>query len=416
MPKYKLSPEERAAESAKKAKYLSLAKELGVKSPDDFRGLFKDFVGVILEGGLEAELDEELGYSKYDYRNKETENSRNGYSRKRLKSSEGELEIKVPRDRLGDFEPQIVKKNQTTLSQDIENKIISMYAKGMTTQDISAHIDEIYGLECSESTISRITEKIMPIAKEWQSRPLESVYAVVFMDAIHYHVRSEGSIVKKAVYIALGVNLEGKKDVLGMWVGENESAKFWTSVLNSLQNRGVKDILIACVDGLTGFTNAISAVFPKTEIQNCIIHQIRNSTKYVSYKDLKAFMADLKNVYAAVDEETAVFALDKFSEIWDKKYPKVSEKWRDNWANLSTYFKYPQEVRTLIYTTNAIEGFNRQLRKVTKSKSVFPTDDSLLKMLYLAMMDITKKWTGTRHDWRKIRSNLEVFFEDRIPD
>lgn len=416
MPKYKLSPEERAAESAKQAKLLSFAKDYGIKGPDDFKDFFKDMVGAVLQGGLEAELDDELGYSKYDYRNKDTLNSRNGHSRKRLKGSAGELEIKVPRDRLGEFEPQIVKKHQTTLSNEIENKIISMYAKGMTVQDISAHIDEIYGLDCSESTISRITDKILPIAKDWQSRPLESIYAVVFMDAIHYHVRSEGNIIKKAVYIALSINLDGRKDVLGMWVGENESAKFWTTVLNSLKNRGVDDILIACVDGLTGFTNAIEAVFPKTEIQKCIIHQIRNSTKYVSYKDIKVLMSNLKDVYAAVDEETAVFALDKFSEIWNKKYPKISEKWRDNWANLSTYFKYPQEVRTLIYTTNAIEGFNRQLRKVTKSKSVFPTDDSLMKMLYLAMIDITKKWTGTRIDWGKIRSQLEVFFKDRIPD
>ena len=243
-------------------------------------------------------------------------------------------------------------------------------------------------------TVSRITDKILPVAKEWQQRPLESIYAVIFLDAIHYHVRSEGQIVKKAVYIAIGLDLDGRKDVLGMWVGENESAKFWATVLNGLRNRGVEDIFIACTDNLTGFDTAIHAVFPETEIQNCMIHQLRNSSKYVSYKDLKALMSDLKAVYAAVDEQAARDALETFAQNWDNKYPKIAKSWRENRANLSTYFKYPQEVRRLIYTTNTIEGFNRQLRKVTKSKSVFPADDSLLKMLYLAMMDIAKKWTG----------------------
>ena len=277
-----------------------------------------------------------------------------------------------------------------------------MYAKVMTTSDIQAHIKDIYGMNISDTTVSRITDKILPEAREWQQRPLESVYAVVFMDAIYYHVRSEGQIVKKAVYIAIGVNLEGRKSVLGMWIGENESAKFWASVLNNLKNRKVEDILIACTDNRTGFSEAIAAVFPKTDIQNCIIHQLRNSSKYVSYKDIKALMADLKRVYQAVDEQSALAALDDFAEIWDKKYPKISKSWRENWANLSTYFKFPEELRRLIYTTNAIEGFNRQLCKVTKSKAVFPTDDSLFKMLYLTMLDITKKWTGRRQDWAQI--------------
>ena len=290
-----------------------------------------------------------------------------------------------------------------------------MYAKGMTTGDIEAHIRDIYGVEVSDTTVSRITDKILPIAKEWRQRPLEAVYAVVFLDAIHYPVRSEGQIVKKAVYIAIGIDLDGKK-VLGMWVGENESAKFWATVLNGLKNRGVEDIFIACTDNLTGFSAAIEAVFPKTEIQNCIVHQLRNSSKYVSYKDLKALMADLNAVYAAVDEPSALTALDTFSERWDQKYPKISQSWRKNWANLSTYFKYPQEVRRLIDTTNTIEGFNRQLRKVTKSKSVFPTGDSLLKMLYLAMMDITKKWTGRRQDWSMIHAQMAVYFADRMPE
>ena len=414
MPRYRLSPEERAAEKERKENLRNIMKGLDVKSFDDLKDVFKLMVGEMLENGLEGELDDELGYTKYDYRNKAGENSRNGYSKKTLKTSFGETEIRVPRDRDGEFEPQLVKKNQTTLTGDIEEKILSMYAKGMTTSDIETHIQDIYGLECSDTTISRITDKILPVVREWKSRPLGEIYAVVFMDAIHFHVRSEGQIVKKAVYIAIGINMDGLKEVLGMWVGENESAKFWLSVMNGLKNRGLQDILIACVDGLTGFPAAIEAVYPKTEIQQCIIHQIRNTTKFVSYKDIKALMADLKKVYAAIDEQTALAELETFDEKWGNKYPKIAISWRDNWANLSTYFKYPQEVRTLIYTTNTIEGFNRQIRKVTKNKGVFPTDDSLIKMLYLAMMDITKKWTGKRREWGQIHSQLEIFFEDRF--
>ena len=401
---------------ARRAKIRELLQTSNISSMDDIQNLFKETIAEFMENGLDAELDEELGYSKYDYKNKDTGNSRNGHSGKTLRTSFGNVDVAVPRDRDGQFEPQLLKKNQTSVSQDIEEKILSMYAKGMTTGDIETHIRDIYGVEVSDTTVSRVTDKILPIAKEWQQRPLESVYAVVFLDAIHYHVRSEGQIVKKAVYIAIGVSLDGHKDVLGMWIGENESAKFWATVLNGLRNRGVEDIFIACTDNLAGFSQAIEAVFPKTEIQNCVIHQIRNSTKYVSYKDLKALMADLKAVYAAVDEPSAMEALDAFSSRWDKKYPKISASWQENWPNLSTYFKYPQEVRRLIYTTNAIEGFNRQLRKVTKTKSVFPTDDSLLKMLYLAMIDITKKWTGRRQDWSIIHAQLAVFFADRMPD
>ena len=410
MTKRRITPERRA----QRKQLLELLQGAGINDVAGVQDLFKEMVGTVLENGLEGELEEELGYSKYDYRNKETDNSRNGYSEKTLKTSLGDMDISVPRDRKGEFDPQMVKKNQTSLSGDIEEKILSMYAKGMTTSDIEGHIRDIYGIGISDSTISRITDKIMPVVKEWQMRPLESVYAVVFLDAIHFHVRSEGQIVKKAVYVAIGLRLDGVREVLGMWVGENESAKFWLGILNGIRNRGVEDILIACVDGLTGFTNAIEAVFPKTEIQQCIIHQIRNSTKYVSYKDLKVLMVDLKKVYAAIDEQTALYELENFDEKWSGKYPKIAVSWKTNWANLSTYFKYPQEVRTLIYTTNAIENFNRQLRKVTKSKSVFPTDDSLLKMLYLAMIDITKKWTGRRHDWGQIHSQLEIFFEGRI--
>ena len=403
-------------ENARRSKIRELLDMSNITSMDDIQNLFKETIAEFMEDGLETELDDELGYSRYDYCNKNTENSRNGHSSKTLRTSFGDVEVAVPRDRKGEFEPQLLKKNQTSISQDIEEKILSMYAKGMTTGDIEAHIQDIYGVDVSDTTVSRITDKILPVAKEWQQRPLEAVYAVVFLDAIHYHVRSEGHIVKKAVYIAIGIDLDGRKDVLGMWVGENESAKYWATVLNSLRNRGIEDIFIACTDNLCGFSTAIEAVFPKTEIQNCIIHQIRNSSKYVSYKDLKALMADLKAVYAAVDEDAALMALDTFSEHWDKKYPTISQSWRANWANLSTYFEFPQELRRLIYTTNAIEGFNRQLRKVTKAKSVFPTDESLFKMLYLAMMDITKKWTGRRQDWSMIHAQLAVYFEDRMPD
>ena len=412
MPRRKRSPEE----NERRAKIRELLLSSNISSMDDIQDLFKETIAEFMENGLEAELDDELGYGRYDYRNKDTDNSRNGHSSKTLRTSYGDVEVAVPRDRKGEFEPQLLKKNQTSVSQDIEEKILSMYAKGMTTGDIETHIQDIYGIEVSDTTISRITDKILPIAKEWQQRPLEAVYAVAFLDAIHYHVRSEGQIVKKAVYIALGINLDGKKDVLGMWVGENESAKYWATVLNGLKNRGVEDIFIACTDNLTGFSAAIGAVFPKTEIQNCILHQLRNSSKYVSYKDIKALMADLRSVYAAVDEPAALDALDAFSTKWETKYPKISRSWRENWANLSTYFKYPQEVRRLIYTTNSIEGFNRQLRKVTKTRSVFPTDDSLFKMLYLAMVDITKKWIGRQRDWSMIHAQLSIYFAERMPE
>ena len=365
-----------------------------IQSMDDIHELFKEALAGFIEGSLESELNEELGYEPYDVKHKVTDNSRNGHSKKTLRTSVGKVDIEVPRDRNGEFEPKILPKNQTSISQDMENKIISMYAKGMSTSDIEEHIRDIYGLEISDTTVSHITDKVLPVAKEWQQRPLESIYAVVFLDAIHYHVRSEGQIIRKAVYIAIGVNMDGRKDVLGMWVGENESAKFWAGVLNSLRNRGVEDILIACTDNLTGFSQAIEAVFPKTDIQNCIIHQLRNSSKYVSYKDIKALMADLKKVYTAADEEAALDALDSFAAAWDSKYPGISKSWYENWPNLSTYFKFPQELRKLIYTT----------------------DDSLFKMLYLAMKDITKKWTGRRQDWSRIYAQLVIYYGDRIPE
>ena len=408
----KRSPEE----AARREKIRELLALSGVEGMEDIQQLFRETIAEFMESGLDAEMDEQLGYERYDVQGKETDDSRNGHSKKTLRTSFGDTTIQIPRDWKGEFDPVILRKNQTSISQDVEAKIISMYAKGMSTTDIGDHIRDIYGIEVSESTVSRITDKVLPEAREWQQRPLESVYAVMFMDAIHYHVRSEGQIVKKAVYIAIGIDLSGRKDVLGMWVGENESAKYGATVLNSLRNRGVEDVFIACTDNLTGFANAIEAVFPKTDIQNCIIHQLRNSSKYVSYKDLKALIADLKKVYAAVDEPSAEEALEAFSARWDKQYPKISASWRENWPNLSTYFKFPEELRRLINTTNAIEGFNRQLRKVTKAKAVFPTDDSLLKMLYLAMLDITKKWTGRRQDWAVIHAQLAVYYADRMPE
>ena len=412
MARKKLTDEEKR----RKELIKELLRETPLRNGQDLNDIMKEFIAEMVNGSIEGELDDELGYEKYDIVNKETEKSRNGYGGKTLKTSYGEVDIKVPRDRQGEYEPKLVGKHKKMLDEEIERKIISMYAKGMTTGDMEAHIQELYGLDISDSTISRITDKVLPIAKEWQSRVLESIYAVVYMDAIHYHVRQDGRIIKKAVYIAIGINLDGIKDVLGLWVGENETSKFWLSVINEIKNRGVDDILIASVDGLSGFSEAINAVFPKTEIQRCVIHQIRNSTRYVSYKDVKTLMKDLKKVYTAPSEETAVSELKNFDKIWGKKYPKIAISWRKNWPELSTYFKYPDEVRKLIYTTNTIEGYNRQLRKVTKNKGVFPTDDSLFKMLYLATADITKKWTGRRRDWGQIYSQLSIFFEERIPE
>ena len=309
------SPEE----AVRREKIRELLALSGVEGMEDIQQLFRETIAEFVETGLDAEMDEQLGYDRYDVKGKETDDSRNGHSKKTLRTSFGDTTIQIPRDRKGEFDPVILRKNQTSISQDVEAKIISMYAKGMSTTDIGDHIRDIYGIEVSESTVSRITDKVLPEAREWQQRPLESIYAVMFMDAIHYHVRSEGQIVKKAVYIAIGIDLSGRKDVLGMWVGENESAKYWMTVLNSLRNRGVEDVFIACTDNLTGFDNAIEAVFPKADIQNCIIHQLRNSCKYVSYKDLKALMADLKKVYAAVGEPSAEEALEAFSARWDKK-------------------------------------------------------------------------------------------------
>ncbi|EFK94841.1 transposase, Mutator family [Finegoldia magna ACS-171-V-Col3] len=388
-----------------------LIEEYQPETVQDLQEALKDLLGDTMEQMLKAELDEHLDY---EYGEKPLSlNTRNGSSKKTVKSSYGNIDLNIPRDREGSFEPQALKKYQKDISN-IENQIISMYAKGMTTRDISTHIKEIYGFGISESMVSKITNKILPTIEEWQNRPLEKVYPFVFLDAIHYHVRENNIVVKKAVYIALGYNTEGYKEILGMWVGENESSKYWLLVLNQLKERGLEDILIVSTDNLSGFSQAIESVYPKTEIQKCVIHQIRNSTKFVSYRDIKELMKDLKTVYKASTEELALSNLDIFEEKWGKKYPMCINSWRNNWAELSTYFKYPEGIRKLIYTTNSIENFNRQLRKVTKNKTIFPSDYALQKSLYLAMVDASSKWTSRIRGWDQILSQLSIFFEGRI--
>lgn len=384
-----------------------------LKSTDDVQAALRDLFASTMQEMLEAELEAELGYAKHDTKNKTTDNSRNGYSRKTLTSEYGEVEIAVPRDRKGEFEPQIIKKHQTNTAG-IEEQIIAMYARGVSTRDIQSHLYQLYGLEVSPTLISNITDKLLPLIREWQNRPLQTVYAVVFLDAIHYKVKQDGQVVNKAAYMVVGIDLEGYKDVLGIWIGENESSKFWLTVLNELKSRGVEDILITCVDNLKGFSEAISACYPKTDIQKCIVHQIRNSLKYVSYKDYKAVAAGLKPIYKASTEEAAKAELDRFEQTWGAKYPIVIRSWRNNWDELATFFRYPSEMRRLIYTTNLIEGYHRQLRKVTKGKSIFPTDESLTKMLYLATMEVTKRWTMRVKDWGQILSQLSIYFAERL--
>ena len=388
-----------------------LIEEYQPQSAQDIQEALKDLLGDTMEELLKAELDEHLDY---EYGEKPLSlNTRNGTSKKTVRSSYGNIDLNIPRDREGTFEPQSLKKYEKDISN-IENQIISMYGKGMTTRDISSHIKDIYGFGISETMVSKITNKILPTIEEWQNRPLEKIYPMVFLDAIHYHVRENNIVVKKAVYIALGYNLEGFKEILGMWVGENESSKYWLLVLNQLKERGLEDILIVSTDNLPGFTQAIEAVYPKAEIQKCIIHQIRNSTKYVSYKDIKELMKDLKAVYKAPTEDLALTNLGVFEEKWDKKYPMCVSSWKNNWAELSTYFKYPDGIRKLIYTTNAMENFNRQLRKVTKNKTIFPNDYALQKSLYLAMVDASSKWTSRIRGWDQILSQLSIFFEGRF--
>jgi putative transposase len=389
-----------------------LVKEHQFQSVEQIQATLKDMFKDVLEATLKAELDTQLNYAPYDH-NKETKNSRNGYGKKTVHTEYGDLQIQVPRDRLGEFEPVVIKKNQTNVTG-IEEQITALYAKGVSTRDIQDHLQGLYGIEVSPTLISNVTNKIMPVIKEWHNRPLQPTYAVVFLDAIHFKVKQDGAIVNKAAYMVIGIDLDGNKDVLGIWIGENESAKFWLSVLNDLKNRGVQDILLICVDNLTGFSQAIAACYPKTDIQKCIVHQIRNSVRYVSYKDLKRVTADLKPIYKAATEEAALLELDQFEATWGAKYPLIVKSWRQNWDELSTFFMYPPELRKLIYTTNMIEGYHRQLRKVTKGKSIFPNDDSLLKMLYLATMDVVRKWTGRVQNWGQILLQLTVCYPDRV--
>ncbi|MGE5351036.1 MAG: IS256 family transposase [Acidobacteriota bacterium] len=362
---------------------------------------------------LQSEMTEHLGYEKHSPEGNNTGNSRNGKNRKTVRSSQGELEIEIPRDRLGEFDPMAVPKHQRTLG-DLEDRIISMYAKGISTRDIQTHIEDIYGVKLSASSISNITESMMTLVREWQMRPLESVYPIVFLDAIHYKVREDGRVISKAAYTCLAIDLNGYKDMLGIWIGQAESAKFWMNVLNELRNRGVKDILICCVDGLTGFTDAITAVFPETKVQKCVIHQIRNSLKYIGSKDQKQFMVDLKAVYKSPTEDGALFELDRLDEKWGKKYPLVIKQWKDNWEYLATFFEYPAEIRKIIYTTNAVEALHRQLRKVTKAKTQFPNDEALTKMIYLAYQGISKKWTMATQNWAYVISQFSVTFQERL--
>jgi putative transposase len=381
----------------------------------DVQNMLKDLFKDSLQSMLEGEMDEHLGYEKHSVLGNNSGNSRNGHGRKTVKTTLGEAEIAVPRDRNGDFEPQVIAKRQTR-TDDIESRVLAMYAKGMSTRDIEDYLRDIYGVEASASLISRITDKIMPAVAEWQARPLDAVYPIVFLDGIMFKARKDARIVNKCLYTVLAINMEGRKEILGIWLAESESASFWAGVLNDLKNRGVRDILIACRDNLSGFSGAVEAVFPRTEQQLCVIHQIRNTTKYVSYKDLKEVMADLKPVYGAPTLEDAERRLAEFGEKWGKKYPQIIKSWNTNWAELSAYFKYPQEVRTLIYTTNAVEGFHRMLRKFTKTKTIYPTDDSIRKSVYLAILDISKKWTMPVRDWGCIMGQLSIFFGDRLED
>lgn len=388
-----------------------LLNEFEINSVKDIETALKELLGGTIEKLLKEELTEHLDY---EYNEKPIgKNTRNGSSKKQIKSSYGEIDIEVPRDREGTFTPLIIPKYEKDISG-IENQIISMYAKGMTTGDISSHIDKIYGFKLSKTTISNITDKIMPSVEEWQNRKLKEIYPLVYLDAIHYNVRENGIVIKKAVYIALGYNLDGYKEIIGMWIGENENSKYWLNILNEIQTRGVKDILIISTDNLTGFSQAINAVYPKTEIQKCIIHQIRSSTRYVSYKDIKEVMIDIKAIYKANTEEVALINLEKLRENWGEKYPNCCDSWERNWVELSTYFKYPDYIRKLIYTTNPIESFNRQLRKVTKAKSIFPNDKALYKMLFLTMIDTSNKWISRVREWDRILAQLKIYFEGRL--
>ena len=394
-------------------KLREMIKEYGIKDMKDVHDFVKMLTAETIQVALDAELENELGYSKYDYRNKKTDNSRNGYSSKTVQGSMGEVEIDIPRDRKGEFEPELVKKHQTDISA-IEDKVIYLYSQGVSTREIQKTMQEMYGINVDDSRVSRITDKILPLIREWQERPLQSIYAMVVLDAIHYNVREDGHVTKKAAYVAIGTGLDGMKEVLGIWLGASESSRYWPTVFSELKNRGVEDILIASVDGLTGFVEAINTAFPKTEVQRCIIHQIRSSTRYVSYKDLKEFTRDLKPIYRAPSEGSGLAALDDLETKWGTKYPMSVKSWRNNWNELSTFFKYSPLIRKLIYTTNAVENFHRQLRRVTKTKSAFVSEGALMKILYLTTMRIIEKWTHPVPNWGLILGELMIYFEGRI--
>ena len=386
-------------------------REQNFTSSTDVLNAMKEMFRDVLQETLEAEMDSQLGYGKYDISEKQTPNSRNGYSKKTVKSELGEVELNIPRDRNGEFEPQIIPKYQRNITG-IEDKIMALYSAGMTTRDISDQIKNLYDVEVSADMVSNITNRILPIVTEWQNRPLESIYSFVFMDAIHYKVREDKHVVVKAAYVVLGVNMHGEKEVLGIWIGANESSKFWLSVLNDLKNRGVEDVLIFCVDGLSGFKEAIGAVYPFARIQRCIIHQLRASMRYVPYKDRRAFAADLKTIYTAVNEDAALENLLSVKETWESKYPNAIKSWEDNWDDLITFLAFPGYMRKIMYTTNAIESLNSQFRKVTKAKLIFPNDESLMKMLYLATQNVSKKWTRIYPNWDLVINQLNIMFED----
>jgi putative transposase len=380
-------------------------------SPNEVLAAMKSMFKDILQETLEAEMDSQLGYDKYDISEKRTPNSRNGYSKKTVKSELGAVELNVPRDRNGEFEPKILPKYQRNITG-IEDKIMGLYAAGMTTRDISEQVKNLYDVEISGEMVSNITNRIMPVVTEWQNRPLEKTYSFVFMDAIHFKVRDDKHIIIKAAYVVLGVNMDGEKEVLGIWIGANESSKFWLSVLNDLRNRGLQNVLVFCVDGLNGFKEAIGSVYPFAKIQRCIIHQLRASMKYIPHKDKKDFAKDLKAVYGAVNEDVALENLMSAKEKWDSKYPNAIKSWEDNWDNLITFFVFPDYIRRIIYTTNAIESLNGQFRKVTKTKLIFPNDESLMKMLYLATEKVSKKWNRVYANWDLVISQLNILFSE----
>mgnify|MGYP003385651072 FL=1 len=384
-----------------------------LKTEKDFTDFRAMLTKVTVEAALNAELDDHLGYDKHEQSS--SSNSRNGVTRKTLRTEDGQFELDTPRDRQGDFEPQLVKKHQTRFTS-MDDKILFLYAQGMTTREIVATFKEMYGADVSAGLISKVTDAVIEQVVEWQSRPLDAVYPIVYLDCIVVKIRQDKQVINKAVYLALGVNMEGHKELLGLWLSENEGAKFWLNVLTELQNRGVKDILIACVDGLKGFPDAINTVYPETQIQLCIVHMVRNAVKYVPWKDYKAVTADLKQIYQSVTEEEALLALNQFAGRWDERYPQISKSWRAHWHNLNTLFNYPADIRKVIYTTNAIESLNSVIRKAIKKRKLFPTDDAAKKVIYLAIQNASKKWTMPIRNWKPALNRFMIEFEDRLAD